>query len=115
MAKEYTFDQFVQLDDAAKAVLVAGVATLRAYDLSDESEIDTFEAKITSDFDSLPKTTFTELKARSEKALLLYKELTTLQRTLRPDTYLSTLEAIKSNIAGLGVTVAAVVGAKPDY
>lgn len=115
MANEYTFEQYKELDDAAKAVLVDGVADLRGLGLADETAIDTFEAKIASDLDPLPKTNFTELKARSDKALELFKELQVLKRQVTPETHATDLSAIKKNFAAMGMVTAHIVGANPDY
>ncbi|MNU19663.1 hypothetical protein D3C71_78960 [compost metagenome] len=115
MANEFTFEQYKELDVAAKAVLVDGVADLRGLGLADETAIDTFEAKIASDLDPLPQTTYTELKARSEKALELFKELQTLRRQVTPDAHAAELSAIKKNYMLMGMRTAVIVGPQGDY
>ncbi len=115
MTKEYSFAQYLELDDAAKKVLTDGVQELRKLGLDDEAAIDTFEAKIASDLDSLPKTTFAELKERSDKALELHGELKKLTRTVTPEAHAADLAAIKANLIKMGVRTASVVGAQPDY
>lgn len=109
MQTEYTFAQFLELDDAAKAILVDKIAEIQALEAGNTVAADV-EASISSELDPMPRTTFPELKARSAWMVEANALLTPALKTLSNPAHVAVVSGLKADLRTLGVNIGAVAG-----
>lgn len=109
MQTEYTFAQFLELDTAGKAVLVAAIADINAIDPGN-TDAAAIEADIASELDPMPKTTFVEVKARTAWMVTKKAELVTIRKGLASEDVTEAIDGIKADMRKLGVQIGVVAG-----
>ena len=109
MQTEYTFAQFLDLDTAAKEVLVDKIAEIQAIEPANTVAADV-EASLTSELDPMPRTTFPELKTRSAWMVTANAELTPVLKALANPAHAAVVSSLKTDLRALGVNFGAVAG-----
>jgi hypothetical protein len=109
MQTEYTFAQFLELDDAAKAIIMDKIAEIQVLEPANTVAAEV-EASITSELDPMPRTTFPELKARSAWMVEANAQLTPALKSLTNPAHAAIITGLKADLRAVGVNLGIVAG-----